>query len=31
MIWAIEDMEDNNSLDFHWVRVGKAQFTSGNR
>ena len=27
--WAIEDKEDNNSLDFHWVRVGKAQFTSG--
>jgi predicted transcriptional regulator len=25
--WAIEDKEDNNGLDFHWVRVGKAQFT----
>jgi len=27
--WGIEDKEDNNSLDLHWVRVGKAQFTSG--
>lgn len=27
--WALEDKEDNNSFDFHWVRVGKAQFASG--
>jgi branched-chain amino acid transport system substrate-binding protein len=28
--WALEDKDDdnNNNLDFHWVRVGKAQFTS---
>jgi ABC-type branched-subunit amino acid transport system substrate-binding protein len=28
--WALgdKDDDDNNNLDFHWVRVGKAQFTS---
>jgi hypothetical protein len=27
--WALEDKGDNSSFDFHWVRVGKAQFASG--
>ncbi|HEY9387695.1 MAG TPA: penicillin-binding protein activator, partial [Nitrososphaeraceae archaeon] len=28
--WALEGKDDDdNNLDFHWVRVGKAQFTSG--
>jgi hypothetical protein len=27
--WAIADKDDTNT-DFHWVRVGRAQFASGN-